>query len=228
MNAHAGRREIKSYRWWTQEEDDLLRQMFPTASVQQMRDTFGRCHASIYRRAELLGVKRSAEFKLQAKESQSERIVEIGKAHRLRKGNIPWNKGKAGWKAGGRSVDTQFKPGHKPSNTWRPVGAERVSKDGILYRKVSDTGDKKQDWRAVHVLIWEAENGPLPDGWVVVFKDKDRQNFAPDNLLALSKQDHMRRNSITRYPREVHAMAVKIGRFVGKLKKLEKDVRDFL
>lgn len=223
MSAEIGRREIKAYRWWTPAEDDLLRQMFPTASVQQLRDAFGRGHASIYRRAELLGIERSPEFLAEAKAKRAVRIVEIGKAHQLPKGNTPWNKGKKGWKSGGRSADTQFKPGHKPSNTWRPVGAERVSKDGILYRKVSDTGVRKTDWRQVHVLIWEAENGPLPDGWLVVFKDKDRQNFAPDNLLALSKQDHMRRNSITRYPREVHAMAVKIGRFVGKLKQLEKD-----
>src|SRR3546814_10394578 len=56
-------------------------------------------------------------------------------------------------------------------------------------RKVADTGIKKADWKAVHVIVWEEHNGPLPDGQIVVFRDRNRENMAPDNLIALTRSE---------------------------------------
>ena len=46
----------------------------------------------------------------------------------------------------------------------------------------------KDNWPFKHVWLWEQEHGPLPDGWQVVFADKDRRNFAPENLVAIEKR----------------------------------------
>ena len=49
----------------------------------------------------------------------------------------------------------RFKPGNRPW-THRPVGAQRITKDGYLQRKVSDTGYTPRDWTGEHILMWEA------------------------------------------------------------------------
>jgi len=53
-----------------------------------------------------------------------------------------------------------------PAN-WRPIGAERMDR-GYLIRKVTDSGNPKKDWKRVDVIEWEAINGPVPSGMVLV------------------------------------------------------------
>ena len=209
---NTGRRETSGYKWWTKQEDQQLRNLYPTHKLADIAEIMGRSISSIANRRVKLGLKRTPE-----------QTAAIGDGRFKPGHNQPWNKGKKGWQAGGRSKETQFKKGHKPSNTWRPVGAERISKDNLLYRKVSDTGIKKDDWKAVHVLVWESENGPLPEGHIVIFKDKNRRNFDPDNLEAVTRAENMRRNSIDRYPTEYRQAAITLGWFKRKLNKLENE-----
>ncbi len=208
MNPESGRRKT-GWKAWSAAEDELLSEYWKTLPLGDVAQRMGRSTSSVYNRVQKLGLKRTEEYKA---------ITGCG---RIKKGSTPWNAGLKGWQAGGRAKETQFKLGQRPSNTWRPVGAERVSKDGVLFRKVADTGDKKIDWRAVHVLIWEEDNGPLPPGMIVVFKDKNPENRSPDNLLALTRAENMRRNSIDRYPPEYRSTALTLGWFRRKLNKLE-------
>lgn len=103
------------------------------------------------------------------------------------KGRTPHNKGKHVSYPGMRP--TQFKKGHKPQNH-RPVGSERVNADGYRERKVAEPNV----WRAVHLLAWEAVNGPVPKGHVVIFKDSDRLNCDISNLLLVSRAELARMN----------------------------------
>lgn len=208
MNPESGRRKT-GWKAWSAADDAQLVEHWKTLPLGDVAQRMGRSTSSVYNRVQKLGLKRTEEYKA---------ITGCG---RIKKGSEPWNKGKKGWQAGGRAKETQFKLGDRPSNTWRPIGAERTSKDGVLFRKVADTGVKKADWKAVHVIVWEEENGPLPDGYIVVFKDKNRENVAPDNLLALTRADNMRRNSIDRYPPEYRSTALTLGWFRRKLNKLE-------
>lgn len=204
-----GRRRLE-YKAWSPAEDAQLAELYGLHKLADISRIMGRGISSISNRRQKLRLQRTPE--------QQARIG----TGQFKPGQAPWNTGKKGWQAGGRSKDTQFKPG-RPSNTWRPVGAERVSKDGILLRKVADTGHKKTDWKAVHVLEWEEHNGPLPDGMIVVFKDKDRANFDPDNLEAVTRAENMRRNSISRYGEEYRRTALTLGWFRRKLTQLEQD-----
>lgn len=205
-----GRRHIKPRRW-TPEEDARLAELYGLHKLADIAKLLGRDISSISNRRQKLGLQRTPEQQ-----------ARIGTGH-FKPGQTPWNAGKKGWQAGGRSKDTQFKPGEKPSNTWRPVGAERTSKDGILYRKVADTGHKPTDWRAVHVIAWEAHNGPLPARHIVIFKDGNRANFEPDNLQAITRADNMRRNSISRYGEDYRSAAIQLGWFKRKLNQMEKE-----
>jgi len=210
MAANAGRRNLDSYKWWTQADDAQLRSLYATHRLAGIAEVMGRSISSVANRRVKLGLTRTAEQQ-----------ARIGNGC-FKAGQKPWNAGMKGWQACGRSTETQFKLGKKPSNTWRPIGAERVSKDGILARKVADTGDKKADWRMVHVMIWEAENEPLPDGYIVIFKDRDRANLTPENLEAITRAENMKRNSIDRYPPEYRQAAIRLGWFKRKINKFER------
>lgn len=104
------------------------------------------------------------------------------------KGHVPHNKGKHTGSHPGMVV-TQFKEGHRPHN-YRPVGSERVNRDGYLERKIAEP----KTWRAVHVLNWEATHGSVPKGHVVIFKDGDKTNPDISNLLLVTRGELARMN----------------------------------
>jgi hypothetical protein len=125
---------------------------------------------------------------------------------RFRKGMTPWNKGAKG------STGTHphckahhFEHGNKPQTTV-PIGTRRVTKDGILEAKMTDTpGVYYLRWRPVHRMVWEAVHGPVPAGHVVVFKPgmktTDEARITPDAIECIRRDELMRRNSVhTRYP----------------------------
>lgn len=79
--------------------------------------------------------------------------------------------------------------GGKPS---RPVGSERMGKDGYVMVKVREypsVPQTKDNWRFKHWIAWEEANGrPVPDGWTVFFADGDKRNYDPGNLVALPRK----------------------------------------
>lgn len=79
--------------------------------------------------------------------------------------------------------------GGKPN---KPVGSERMGKDGFVMVKVREwptVPQTKDNWRFKHHIVWEEANGrPVPEGYTVFFADKDKRNFSPDNLVALPRK----------------------------------------
>lgn len=69
-----------------------------------------------------------------------------------------------------------------------PVGTERETGRGYVVVKVAErprVPQSKDNWRMKHVLAWERENGPLPEGFDVMFADRDHSNMDPSNLVAV-------------------------------------------
>jgi len=96
-------------------------------------------------------------------------------------GIAPPNKGTKGvYNVGGNR--TSFKPGERPIN-YKPVGFERLDRDGYTLVKVSDVGTWNERWKHKHKVIWEQANGPIPKGHVVLFADQDKSNIVLDNLI---------------------------------------------
>lgn len=91
---------------------------------------------------------------------------------------------------------TWFKPGCTPHNL-KPIGYERVTQDGYIEVKVRMKKSRpncNDNFVPKHRLIWEQANGPLPPGYVVIFKDGDKRNFALDNLAAITKKERLDMN----------------------------------
>ena len=43
-----------------------------------------------------------------------------------------------------------------------------------------------------HRVVWEQAHGPIPEGYLVKFKDGNRMNCSIDNLYLVSRADHAR------------------------------------
>lgn len=70
-----------------------------------------------------------------------------------------------------------------------PVGTEKV-RNGYVEVKVRmwpDVPQSKDNWVQKHRLVYERENGPIPEGAVVVFADHDPMNFDPANLVCVPR-----------------------------------------
>lgn len=104
------------------------------------------------------------------------------------KGHIPHNKGKTFRPPG--IEKGFFKKGNIPPR-YKPVGTERTDKrDGTIRVK---TGEPNI-WRYKHHLAWEARNGPLPAGHIVIFGDGDTANLNPNNLVAVTRGELVQLN----------------------------------
>jgi hypothetical protein len=106
-----------------------------------------------------------------------------GRDGRIQKGSVSWNTGKK-MPYNANRAKTQFKKGHRggvAKERYKPLGTERLSKDGYLERKIHDGMPLQSRWRAVHLVNWEAINGPLPKGHCLKCRDGDKSNTDPSN-----------------------------------------------
>jgi hypothetical protein len=118
----------------------------------------------------------------QMKNYRNSRRIRNGLDYRFKKGNVPPNKGKKiAPEVYEKCAATMFKKGHKPAAS-RPVGSERLDKDGYMMIKVAEPNK----WKPKHVWIWEQANGPVPKGYKILFADQNKSNFALDNLILIS------------------------------------------
>lgn len=104
-------------------------------------------------------------------------------------GRTPENKGKT-MPYNANSARTRFKTGErrgKAVDLYKPIGSERVSKDGYLERKIHDGLPLQARWRAVHLIRWEAQHGPLPEAHCLKCLDGDKSNTAPENWQAIPR-----------------------------------------
>lgn len=210
---------------WHPEVVRLFALLYPVVPTARLADAIGVSVFVAYRKADTLGLKKTEAY---LASEMSGRIMRGRSDPRMvatqfAKGHVPVNKGVKGWQAGGRSKETQFKKGQKP-HTWNPIGHERITRDGIRERKISDTGVTRVDYQPVHRLVWLDSGRDIPPGYIVVFKDGDRQNIKVENLECISKRENMIRNSYhTRYPKEICRAIQLKGALQRQINKLEKN-----
>lgn len=185
---------------WSDEDKDLVRRLYPTTATAEIAALLGRPVPHIYRIADKLGLRKTEEYLASPASGRLDGVR--GNGSRFRKGQPSWNSGLTGWQAGGRSVETQFKKGRPAhlSRNYQPIGTERINKDGYLERKVTDDPSiaPVRRWVAVHRLVWEAANGPIPDHHAVTFlpgrRTTDAALITIDALELTSRADLARRN----------------------------------
>lgn len=203
-------------RVWSSVEDEDLRHRYPDVSTVDLAVELRRSVPSVYARAKLLGLSKSAAYLASPLACRLRRGDDVGAAYRFQKGIVPHNKGqrRPGW-AVGRMAETQFKPG-VPSWRLMPIGSTRLI-DGYVYRKVSDVPrvPYSVNWKPEHHLVWTSAHGHIPKGHAIAFKNGDKADVRLENLALISRRDLMRRNSVHQLPKPL-ASAIQL---LGALKR---------
>jgi hypothetical protein len=191
---------------WTPAELQHLLRDYPDTPTADLAERLGRTVAQVYNKAGALGLRKSQAYLDSPAACRLKRGNNVGQACRFKPGHRPHNAGKKGWTAGGRSVETRFKPGHlggKARALYQPIGTERVTKDGYLQRKVNDDMPLHHRWQMVHRLVWEEHRGPVPKGHAIQFLNGDKQDCRIENLALVSRRDLMKQNTVHRLPKEL-------------------------
>lgn len=113
---------------------------------------------------------------------------------------------------------TMFRKGNLPHNT-KYDGALSI-RDGYYYIRLA-----KAEWKELHRHLWEKENGEIPEGFNVVFKDGNRKNCVLDNLELISNEELMRRNTFLKYPEDIREI-IKAKRVLTRIINQHEKYRD--
>ncbi len=142
-----------------------------------------------------------------------------GRDGKLVKGNQPWN---TGTKGVCKPNSGSFQKGITPVNR-KPLGHERIcSKDGFVLIKVDEPNpytEAKTRYRHKHHVVWEKNNGQIPDKHVIRFIDGDPLNCVIENLICVKKSVNMRmnQNGVNDLPVELRPTAKAIAELEVKL-----------
>ena len=138
-----------------------------------------------------------------------------GLTGQFKKGNVPHNKGKKqieymSQESIEKTKETRFKIGNKPKN-YRPVGSERITKDGYIEVKVADPNK----WETKNKIIYKQYFGDIPEGHKIIYADGNKLNNDINNLILVSDNEELIMN---RYRlRTENIELTKIGYLIAKV-----------
>lgn len=175
-------------KYWTTVEIIRLREIYPNRDNSEVGMVLGRTWSAVQNMAVKLGLHKSQAF-------MSSPVC------RFQRGMKPWNKGKH-YVAGGRSVETRFKKGHKGPRQ-RRVGVERRTRDGIEVKIA-----QPNVWMSKARVVWEKHYGPIPEGAIVRLKDGNWKRCKPENLMLITRAEHARLNYRPKRPKPAPAWLI--------------------
>jgi len=186
----------------TQKQIDYIFKHYPDEYAKNIANKLNIKINTIYNFAYVHKIKKSAKFMAMEMERQSNKLRIVGVKTRIKKGNVPPNKGQKMPDYIYKKVQTTFfKKDHEPHNT-KFDGYERLDpKDGYVYIRIA-----KGKFVLKHRLIWELHNGKIPKDCIVIFINGDKYDLRIENLKLITRKENMEKNRITKYPLEVQQL----------------------
>ena len=203
MGRPKGSKDKKKQHKWTDDEKKYLASIVKGSSYKDI--------------TKLMNEKFEYEFsEEQIKGAMFRNKLTTGTGGHFRKGSIPWNKGLKGYMGANK---TSFKKGTIPPN-YKPVGTERIVKDGYIEVKVEDPNK----WELKHRIVYKEHHGNIPDGYNVIFADRDKRNFDIDNLILVSKAQMLvlNQHELICNNKELTQTGVNISNLILKVSEMQK------
>ena len=203
MGRTKGVKNKKPQHRWTDEEKEYLASIVKGKTYKELLT--------------LMNEKFDYEFSSQQIESALRRYnLKTGNTGQFKKYQEPWNKGLKGYMGANK---TSFKKGTIPPN-YKPVGTERFAKDGYIEVKVKDPNV----WELKHRYIYKKHHGEIPNGYNVIFADKNISNFDIDNLILVSKAEMLilNKNKLIFEDKDFTKVGVNIAKVMDKFNKISK------
>lgn len=164
---------------------ELLFPHHPTAYVAEQLDL---AVHTVSNKAHELGLKKSPEYTAKFRQQSGELLTIRGVETRLKKGSVAHNKGKPmPEETRAKCEKSFFKKGHQGTNG-KPIGFERIGKDGYVEIRTADGFKPKQR------VIWEEHFGAVPPNHIICFIDGNKYNFDIGNLELISRAENANRN----------------------------------
>ena len=200
---------------WSEEEKKYLKVITPGKHYKEIQ--------------ELMKNKFNLEFTMnQIKGAICRYKLNTGFTGRFQKGDIPFNKGKSqkdymSAESIEKTKKTRFKKGQPPIN-WRPVGSERITKDGYTEIKIAEPNV----WELKHKVLWEREHGSIPPKHVVIFADGNKENLDINNLMLISREKLliMNTNELIKKDAELTKTGALIADVIIKTREMKKQESD--
>ena len=202
MGRTKGVKNKKPQHRWTDEEKEYLASIVKGKTYKEL--------------LALMNEKFDYEFSSQQIESALRRYnLKTGNTGQFKKYQEPWNKGLKGYIGANK---TSFKKGTIPPN-YKPVGTERFAKDGYIEVKVKDPNV----WELKHRYIYKKHHGEIPNGYNVIFADKNISNFDIDNLILVSKAEMLilNKNKLIFEDKDFTKVGVNIAKILDKTSNLK-------
>lgn len=178
--AATARRTTRKRSPWTPQIEELMVLLYPYCITHQLEDLFGIPSVAIRQKALYMGLKKNTAAKRHIAQMRNLTLRQAAQAA----GPGP----SASTQVRARNKNRTAKGGGK--TTIQPIGTVRLRTwSGVPNTLVEKVGLPSQ-WRQVHQLVWEHANGrPIPKGFVVTFRDKNRFNLNPENLELVSRSE---------------------------------------
>jgi HNH endonuclease len=199
---------------WTEKQIELLHEHYANTRANDLKEFIGRSISSIYMKANAIGLKKSNEY-------LSKMPTWVGdRKTTFQKENVPFNKGKK-WdeymSVEGRRIlrQTTWKKGNLPHTNTFDGNITLRSNKGTKWYAIRLS---KAVWQPYNQYLWEKEYGKIPQGSIVVFKDKNTLNCTIENLELITRKENMARNTIQRYSPELQRTIKLLANVKSKLK----------
>jgi hypothetical protein len=164
---------------WTEEQKKILMDNLEILSYKEIGVLVGKSKTAVSMYCH--------SHKIERSEKAQKRINKRTNTTMFVKGQKPWNTGTKGLT---KPNSTSFKAGDTKSIVLPEFSISyKENKNGQTY-KVIKIGSK---WIRLQRYNWEQLFGPIPEGYVIVFKDGDSLNCDPENLECITKKEQLRR-----------------------------------
>lgn len=161
---------------FTKEQQAFIKENYKGVGPKEMAEILNKKYNTSFTRMNLKGYYRNQN-------------LNSGLTGRFEKGNKPWCKGMAGKMPPSKFNSGRFQKGNIPTSH-KEVGTVSKRADGY-WIKISEPNV----WKQYHRMIYEQCYGDIPTDCNIDFKDGDRFNIRPENLILVTKGEHCSLNA---------------------------------